>query len=55
MLKGTWFLFVLLIVILASSMVFGSWGALEGYANSQHTPASDGKEKKCKGPACAAT
>ena len=50
MLKGTWFLFVLLIVILASSMVFGSWGALEGYANSQPAnPAS----KKCKGPACA--
>ena len=51
MLKGTWFLFVLLIVILASSMVFGSWGALEGYANSQ--PASN--EKKCNGPTCAAT
>lgn len=51
MLKGTWFLFVLLIVILASSMVFGSWGALEGYANSQ----SATKEKKCTGPACAAT
>lgn len=50
MLKGTWFLFVLLIVILASSMVFGSWGALEGYANSQ-PPAS--KEKKCTGPTCA--
>lgn len=45
MLKGTWFLFVLLIVILASSMVFGSWGALEGYA----APA---KKENCKGQAC---
>ncbi len=49
MLKGTWFLFVLLIVILASSMIFGSWGALEGYANSQPTDAS---KKQCKGPEC---
>lgn len=52
MLKGTWFLFVLLIVILASSMVFGSWGALEGYANSQ--PTNLASKEKCKGPACAA-
>lgn len=28
--KGTLFLLVLLIVILASSMVFGNFGALEG-------------------------
>ena len=49
MLKGTWFLFVLLIVILASSMVFGSWGALEGYANAAPAKA------KCQGSACAAT
>lgn len=52
MLKGTWFLFVLLIVILASSMVFGSWGALEGYANSQ--PTNVDSKAKCKGSACAA-
>ena len=52
MLKGTWFLFVLLIVILASSMVFGSWGALEGYANAAPTVPA---KTKCKGPACAAT
>lgn len=45
MLKGTWFLFILLIVILASSMVFGSWGALEGYA-------TDASNKQCKGPEC---
>ena len=48
MLKGTWFLFVLLIVILASSMVFGSWGALEGYAN-----AAPAKKENCNGEACA--
>lgn len=47
MLKGTWFLFVLLVVILASSMIFGSWGALEGYENSK--PESN---RKCKGAAC---
>ncbi len=46
MLKGTWFLFILLIVILASSMVFGSWGALEGYANSHPS------KEKCNGPTC---
>lgn len=51
MLKGTWFLFVLLIVILASSMVFGSWGALEGYANSNAKEATS--TAKCKGSACA--
>jgi hypothetical protein len=51
MLKGTWFLFVLLIVILASSMVFGSWGALEGYANAAPTVSA---KEKCKGEACAA-
>lgn len=51
MLKGTWFLFTLLVVILASSMIFGSFGAIEGYKsvegnrNRARTPA-------CSGPSC---
>lgn len=52
MLKGTWFLFVLLIVILASSMIFGSYGALEGYANSKPTGANAKKHTKCSGSSC---
>lgn len=48
MLKGTWFLFGLLVVILASSMIFGSYGAIEGY-----TPAAvDSGKKKCSGATC---
>jgi len=54
MLKGTWFLFVLLIVILASSMIFGSYGALEGYANSKPTGANAKKHTKCSGSSCSA-
>lgn len=50
MLKGTWFLFVLLVVILASSMIFGSWGALEGYQNSEMS--QPGSNSKCKGASC---
>ena len=49
MLKGTWFLFVLLVVILASSMVFGSWGALEGMKSEMSQPSSN---SKCKGASC---
>lgn len=52
MLKGTWFLFVLLVVILASSMIFGSYGALEGYANSNSK--EDVKKRTCSGPSCSA-
>lgn len=51
MLKGTWFLFVLLIVILASSMIFGSYGALEGYANSK-SKEKDVNTRTCSGPSC---
>jgi len=51
MLKGTWFLFILLIVVLASSMIFGSYGALEGYANA-NSESSSVKKQKCSGPSC---
>jgi hypothetical protein len=49
MLKGTWFLFTLLVVILASSMIFGSYGAIEGYKameQKKNMPAA------CSGPSC---
>jgi hypothetical protein len=46
MLKGTWFLFTLLVVILASSMIFGSYGAIEGYK------AMEGNRNKNTKPAC---
>ena len=48
MLKGTLFLLILLIVILASSMVFGGYGALEGAVGNrerEHKPS-------CTGPHC---
>ena len=58
MLKGTWFLFVLLIVILASSMIFGSYGALEGYANANananSNPVPGKRPAKCSGSSCSA-
>jgi hypothetical protein len=48
--KGTLFLLVLLIVILASSMVFGNFGALEGaighrvgHNNNPHLPPCTGE------------
>jgi hypothetical protein len=44
--KGTLFLLVLLIVVLASSMVFGSYGAIEG-AVGKRTP-----KPSCNGSNC---
>ncbi len=49
MLKGTWFLFGLLVVILASSMIFGSYGAIEGYSPAR---VDDSSKKKCTGATC---
>jgi hypothetical protein len=46
MLKGTLFLLILLIVILASSMIFGGYGALEGAVGKR-------EDKHCTGPHCA--
>jgi hypothetical protein len=47
MLKGTLFLLILLILILASSMIFGGYGALEGAVGKR------GEHKtKCTGPDC---
>ncbi len=46
MLKGTLFLMILLIVILASSMIFGGYGALEGAVGKREHKA------KCTGSEC---
>jgi hypothetical protein len=48
MLKGTLFLLILLIVILASSMIFGGYGALEGAVGTR-------EKAKCSGPNCVNT
>ena len=45
--KGTLFLLILLIAILASSMVFGSYGEIEG-AVGKRTRGG----KPCNGPNC---
>lgn len=45
--KGTLFLLVLLIVILASSMIFGNYGAFEGLVGSRPP-----HHKKCVGSDC---
>jgi hypothetical protein len=49
MLKGTWFLFILLVVILASSMIFGSYGAIEGYKAMEEQKKN---KPACSGPSC---
>ena len=49
MLKGTWFLFALLVIILASSMIFGSYGAIEGYSPAN---IDNSAKKKCSGATC---
>ena len=51
MLKGTWFLFTLLVVILASSMIFGSFGAIEGYKSLEGNRNRD-RKPTCSGPSC---
>jgi hypothetical protein len=46
--KGTLFLLVLLIVVLASSMVFGSYGEIEGAVGKITRDA----KPHCNGPNC---
>jgi hypothetical protein len=45
--RGTLFLLLLLIVVLASSMVFGSYGEIEGAIGRMNRGA-----KPCSGPQC---